>query len=396
MANLIHLSLQDLEFHLQDIDTVMVDVGLLVYSLYDNEEKKEAVLGEANRELPLDLLSTIQHIKRVIYNITRKEFQSNLPRIHGIGYVDFLLNNLKEFQDRYSDSLAFVKTQLYLIQKELESVQPFLLSVAQERHSNDDKLQHSVALLIGKAYEVEYIVDACISKKVPDWCLMLWLLDIIEEIRAEVPKIQQKKMIEVDLALHDTTNTGADHTPLELAPEMNEGIMGFDDVMKQLRNKLTNGPKELDVISITGMPGLGKTTLANRLYVDESVVSHFDVRAQCCVFQVYSRRGLLLSILIMLDVRFDKEKKDNELAVILRQFLYPKRYLILIDDVWETTVWDDLRWSFPDDNKASRIILTTWYSKVAEEARCVSEPYPLRNFNFSESWKLLQSKSIWR
>ncbi|XP_059298131.1 putative late blight resistance protein homolog R1B-23 [Lycium ferocissimum] len=85
MLNLLrvnHLPLlaQDLIFHIQDIGTVIADVGLLVYSLYDNEEEKEDMALE-----DFDFPSNIERIKAVIYLIIRKPFQSNLPRIHGLG-----------------------------------------------------------------------------------------------------------------------------------------------------------------------------------------------------------------------------------------------------------------------------------------------------------------------
>ncbi|KAM3359002.1 hypothetical protein P3S68_021935 [Capsicum galapagoense] len=159
IKNLVHLSIQDLEFHLQDIDTVH---GGWYWTSW-----------------------TIQRIMRLIYHIIRKEFQSSLQRIHGIGYVDSVLNNLKELQDHYPVAFADVKDQLQKIQTELEKLQPILRSVAEKRHK---KLQHSVALLIGKAYEVEYKVNGFVCNKSPDWCLMLWLLDLIEEIREEVAK----------------------------------------------------------------------------------------------------------------------------------------------------------------------------------------------------------------
>ncbi|KAG5604143.1 hypothetical protein H5410_025635 [Solanum commersonii] len=155
-ANLIHLPILGLEFHLKDIDTVIIDVGLLVYSLYDSEQQEEV-----NQRLFIDLPKSIRHIKEVIFLVSRKAFQSNLPRVHGLGCVDFLLNNLKEFQDRYSDShYSFVKSQLQVIQKELEGLQPFLKDVAEECYNKHERLQHCAALLNGKAYEVEYIVDA--------------------------------------------------------------------------------------------------------------------------------------------------------------------------------------------------------------------------------------------
>nr|AAU93590.2 Late blight resistance protein, putative [Solanum demissum] len=395
-ANLIHLPILGLEFHLQDIDTVIIDVGLLVYSLYDCEEQEEV-----NQRLFIDLPKSIQHINEVIFLVSRKAFQYNLPKVHGLGCVDFLLNNLKEFQDRYSDShYSFVKSQLQVIQKELEGLQPFLKDVAEECYNKHERLQHCAALLNGKAYEVEYIVDASVRKGVPEWCLVRWLFDIIKEvilIKEEVTKIQEKELFKFDFVLHDTLDTTPAHISSESTntPRMtDEEVVGFEDVMEKLRDQLIRGTKQLDVISVVGMPGLGKTTVANKLYSDKLVVSRFDICAKCCVSQAYSRRSVLLSILrdaIGESPTLTKLSTDV-LVDQLRKTLLWKRYLILVDDIWEASVWDDLRCCFHDSNNGSRIILTTQHADVAENAKSVSDPLHLRILNDDESWKLLKQK----
>ncbi|KAK4715602.1 hypothetical protein R3W88_013940 [Solanum pinnatisectum] len=390
--NLIHLPILDLEFHLQDMDSVIVDAGLLIYSLYDIKgQMEDTSLEVINRALGFDLPRNIEPIKAMVYLVMQKAFHCKLPRVHGLGYVDFLLKNLKDFQGRYSDSLAFLKNQLQVIQTEFESLQPFLKVVVEEPHNKLKTLNEDCATqIIRKAYEVEYVVDACIKKDVPQWCLERWLQDIIEEITCIKANIQEKNTVE------DTMKTVIARTSSQLArtPRMNEEIVGFEDVIENLRNLLLNGTKEQDVISIHGMPGLGKTTLANRLYSDRSIVSHFDICAQCCVSQVYSYKDLLLALLrdAIGEDSDRRELPDNELADILRKTLFPRRYLILVDDVWENSVWDDLRGCFPDANNRSRIILTTRNREVAKYASVHSDPLHLRMFDEDESWKLLEKK----
>ncbi|KAJ8539751.1 hypothetical protein K7X08_014003 [Anisodus acutangulus] len=149
-------------------NTVVIDVGLLVYSLYEDEEEKEDMApGKVNQAQVLDLSGNIQSLSIVIYLTIRKAFQSNLPRIHGLGYVDIFLDNLKEFQRRHSLPLASAVDEFQIIQKEFESFQPFLEAVAEERHNDLDKIQHCATQLIGNAHEVEFIVDACINKIAP-------------------------------------------------------------------------------------------------------------------------------------------------------------------------------------------------------------------------------------
>ncbi|XP_016484144.2 late blight resistance protein R1-A-like isoform X1 [Nicotiana tabacum] len=397
-ADIIHVPIRDLEVLLRDIDTFIIDVGLVVYSLYkgEEEEKEVVAVGEVNPALVLDLLGNIQKIiiTEKLMPI-RKAFHSNyLPRIHGLGYVDFILKNLKEFQSRHLDSLASTTKLLQRIQKELESWQPFLESVAEEQHNDIDKIQRCATQLIGKAYEIEYLIDACICEKAPVWCLEHWFLDIVEDtilVKDEVTEIHEKKMVEDALINTVTTRTTSN---LERSPRMNEEIVGFDDVVENLREQLVKGTKGRDVISIVGMPGLGKTTLAYRLYSDRLVVSHFDIRADCCVSQVYSRKNLLLAILrdVISENSEFREKKADELADLLRKALFSKRYLILVDDVWEASVWDDLICCFQDANNGSRIILTTRNHEIAEYAKFQSNPFSLRMFNNEESWKLLRKK----
>ncbi|KAG5608461.1 hypothetical protein H5410_019742 [Solanum commersonii] len=54
---------------------------------------------------------------------------------------------------------------------------------------------------------------------------------------------------------------------------------------------------ELDVISIVRMPGLDKTTLANKDFSNTLVASHFNVRAWCTVSHKYNKSKVLREIL---------------------------------------------------------------------------------------------------
>ncbi|MCD7471153.1 hypothetical protein HAX54_011463 [Datura stramonium] len=362
------------------------------------QEHENMTLEDVNRALGLGLPGNIQPIKAMTYLIIRKGLRFNFPRIHELGYVDFLLRNLKEFQGRYSGSLAPIKNQLHILEKELNILQPFLKDVAEEKYNKLKTLQDYATQLIGRAYEVEYIVDACICKEVPDWCVVSWFSDIIQEItviRAEVAEISKKQVVAADLVLHGTVDAATVHTSSQLVRtrSMTEEIVGFEDVIEELRKRLISERKELDVISIAGMPGLGKTTLAYKLYYDKSVVPHFDIRAQCCVSQVYKRSDLLKAIIHdAIGASPDDFPTEADAAEKLRKTLLTKRYLILVDDVWEANAWDDLRPCFYDAKNGSRIILTTRHLEVANYATSISKPISLRMFNDEESWKLLQHK----
>ncbi|XP_055809523.1 putative late blight resistance protein homolog R1B-16 [Solanum dulcamara] len=375
-TNLINLPREALE----DFDTAIINVGLLVYSTFDI-----VAVRELNQVPVLDFSGDTQSIQALIYFLTRKSFCSNLPKIDGLGSIDIILDDLKDFLSRYSNLLPSIRSQLWTIQQQLEHFQ--------KQH---DGFKYFRMQVIDILYEVDHLVVGFINKEIPEWCLILWTADIIEEITKlmrEVAEIPEKKVSE--LVLHNTTDVGSAHTP-EFAriTSMREEMVGFQEVMHTLRRQLIRGSSELDVISIVGMPGLGKTFLANKLIFDQLVVSHFDVRAQCCVSQVYTRKDLLLTILrgIKKDTIISDKLPENELADRLRKLLLVQRYLILIDDIWETAAWDDLYPCFCDANNGSRIILTTRLGDVASYAKLVSDPHFLRLLTPEESWMLLKDK----
>ncbi|XP_059289011.1 toMV resistance protein Tm-2(GCR236)-like [Lycium ferocissimum] len=162
-------------------------------------------------------------------------------------------------------------------------------------------------------------------------------------------------------------------------------IIGLEKDCKELETKLLDTNSESDVISIIGMGGLGKTTLAKRVY--KQVKCHFDCSALVSVFQETRSKEVLLELAKQVGLGEDKMEQN----INLRTFLKEKRYLIFLDDVWSIDIWDALSPNFPifDNSKnGSRIIITSRNNDIGRYIGGDRSIHDLQPLKPEDSWKL--------
>ncbi|MCH91498.1 NBS-containing resistance-like protein, partial [Trifolium medium] len=150
-------------------------------------------------------------------------------------------------------------------------------------------------------------------------------------------------------------------------------IVGFEKPTEDLVRCLVEGTKELVLVSVVGMGGLGKTTLSNHVFHNERVKEHFDYRLFITVSQSYTVRELLINMVKKFYKNntelIPKDLQEMDCKTLIEQviqFLESKRYLLLFDDVWTENFSDDIEHALINNNKGSRIIVTTRMMPVAE------------------------------
>nr|XP_016503696.1 PREDICTED: putative late blight resistance protein homolog R1A-3 [Nicotiana tabacum] len=312
------------------------------------------------------------------------------PTAGGLSFLDSLLLKLNEMLKSQSGLDLKMKPRIGILEKELSSLASVFRDVAKLQHEHDI-LKDLRQCTINLAYEAEIAVDSILAQYDALWHSFFSLPAIIKEIkhiRMEVTKMWSENLDIRPSSVVEPSKQGSQHSN----HVNDEEIVGFENDTKIIIRYLTRGTNELDVIPIVGMGGQGKTTCARKLYNNNIIVSHFDVRAWCVISQTYNRRELLQQIFSQVTCSNEKGDKDDILADMLRKSLMGKRYLIVLDDMWDGMAWDDLRLCFPDVVNRSRIVVTTRLEKMGEHVKHHTDPYFLPFLTAEESCQLLQKK----
>nr|GEU75128.1 CC-NBS-LRR resistance protein [Tanacetum cinerariifolium] len=124
-------------------------------------------------------------------------------------------------------------------------------------------------------------------------------------------------------------------------------IVGREKDEQHIVELLTESKEEekLTIVPIVGMGGIGKTTLAKSVYNNPKIQKQFDVKAWLCVSVKVNINRLLEMIYESLTSHKCELPTRENLITKLREELGSKRYLLVLDDVWdeERTYWDDFR-----------------------------------------------------
>ncbi|CAM0947310.1 unnamed protein product [Alopecurus aequalis] len=119
--------------------------------------------------------------------------------------------------------------------------------------------------------------------------------------------------------------------------------------------------------AITGIGGVGKTTLAQKIYNDQKIKGNFNKHGWICVSQTYNEIDLLKEVLRNIGVHQEQGETVAELKGKLAEAIEDKSFFLVLDDVWQSSVWTNLLKIALHSATTVVILITTRDDTVAME-----------------------------
>ncbi|XP_034681423.1 putative disease resistance protein At1g50180 isoform X2 [Vitis riparia] len=340
--------------------------------------------------------------------------------------VSFAIERIGDMLIQEAIFLKGVRGKVERLNKDLGAMKCFL-EEAEKKQEEDVRVRNWVSEIREAVYDVEDIIDMFILNA--ESLRTVYFLKRVFKKLINRHKVG-KKIEAIQLNLQDISNrrealgiknigegtSGSGQKLQDLrrsSPRAEERvIVGLTQEADKLVKQLTVGDQRRRVISLVGMGGIGKTTLAKKVYNHEKIEEHFpDCRAWIYVSQDCRPREVYMQIINQVSaptkVQAEMIEKygENELGDFLHDYLKEKRYLIALDDVWSCADWDFIAKVssndpdclgnvFPDGSNGSRLLLTTRYKDVALHADARTIPHEMRLLSKQQSWDLFCRKAF--
>ncbi|KAJ6321093.1 hypothetical protein OIU78_016322 [Salix suchowensis] len=166
--------------------------------------------------------------------------------------------------------------------------------------------------------------------------------------------------------------------------------------------KLTSLTKQhvLSVVSIVGMAGLGKTTLAKKVCEVVRERKHFDVTLWVCVANDFNKVKILGAMLQGIDRTTSEQTNLDVILQNLKIRLENKTFFLVLDDVWneDNWKWDELKEKLSriSSKNGNAVLVTTRKTGIATmmETSRGSQHQPGK-LSDGECWSIIKQKIIW-
>ncbi|CAL5010492.1 unnamed protein product [Urochloa decumbens] len=333
------------------------------------------------------------------------------------GVLEPLLSKLTKLLEEQYDMLRGVSKQIKFLRDELKamSIKIQLLADAEDLSDHMKNWRDHIREL---AYDIEDCIDGFMARLDrehggPTGTLGLFhkfkklisrheIANEIELLKARAIEASErhKRYNFVEQASNSTRSSAVDPRLPALYVEIDE-LVGIDGPKKHIIEWLTretevptSEERKVTVLSIVGCGGLGKTTLANQVYL--KVKGQFDCAAFVSVSQNPDVKKILRDIVKEVDIKGNiLDHDEKQLIDKLRKHLRDKRYLVVIDDIWDSKPWEIIKLALLNKKYESRVIATTRSTTVASVLSSQGgNVYHMRSLSSKDSKRLLFKRAF--
>ncbi|KAH9652482.1 NB-ARC domain-containing protein [Citrus sinensis] len=326
-----------------------------------------------------------------------------------------------------------VRKEVQSIKSELESLRSVLkdadarAAVEELEGGGEESIRTWVKQLRDEAYRIEDLID--------EYTLMVvklphgrGLVGVLHRISRFIKKLKLRRGVATEIqdiksALADIKRRGESYRFRSIDEPSSSGtryviphdsrvrsffveddeVVGIESIKDKLIDLMVKGRSERSVVAVVGEGGLGKTTVAGKIFNSEGLKTHFNCRAWITVGKEYKKNDLLRTILKEFHRVANQpapveihDMEEMELITTLRDHLKDKSYMVVFDDVWKIDFWGDVEYALLDSKKCGRIIVTTRHMNVAKYCKSSSSVHvhELETLPPNEAWKLFCRKAF--